>query len=83
MSCVVLSAAQPLLASARTPDPIITRAKIQTIFSVVEVMTTLNKVLLEDLQKRLDAWHVDQVRRPARALCFALTPARRCWATSS
>jgi hypothetical protein len=52
---------KPLLASARTSDPIIPRAKVQAIFSVVEVMTNLNKVLLDDLKKRLDCWHVDQV----------------------
>ncbi len=52
---------KPLLASARTADPIMPRSKVQTIFSVVEVMTNLNKVLLDDLKKRLDVWHVDQV----------------------
>ncbi len=52
---------KPLLASARSTDPIMPRAKVQAIFSVVEVMTNLNKVLLEDLKKRLDCWHVDQV----------------------
>ncbi len=52
---------KPLLASARTPEAIMPRAKVQAIFSVVEVMTNLNKVLLEDLKKRLEAWHVEQV----------------------
>ncbi len=61
LSQIVMLYVKPLTMSLSSSSlGVLSRTKIQVIFSVVEVMLGLNMALLEDIEARLRMWHADQ-----------------------
>lgn len=51
---------KPLRESSLSPDPIISKDELATLFSNLEIILSLNEVMCDEIRGRLAAWSVQQ-----------------------